>query len=172
MTTLPPIGCLPAAITVFGSDSNECVARLNHDAVSFNTKLNATSLRLQKKLSGLNLVVFDIYQTLFDLVTKPTDNGTWIPFFESWASVPHLKPNSVNIIILFKIHNSLINHWLLINNISLINHKFVIVLEFRKNIHSLFLKLVQKLIKCKFGNAVSNYTFSKYNFSKLKYLFI
>ncbi|KAK7843842.1 gdsl esterase/lipase [Quercus suber] len=79
VTTLPPIGCLPAAITIFGSDSNECVARLNHDAVSFNTKLNATSLRLQKKLSGLNLVVFDIYQTLFDLVTKPTDNG----FFEA-----------------------------------------------------------------------------------------
>lgn len=78
VTTLPPIGCLPAAITIFGSDTNKCVARLNHDAVSFNTKLNATSLRLQKKLSGLNLVVFDIYQTLFDLVTKPTDNGTWI----------------------------------------------------------------------------------------------
>lgn len=147
MTTLPPIGCLPAAITVFGSDSNECVARLNHDAVSFNTKLNATSLRLQKKLSGLNLVVFDIYQTLFDLVTKPTDNGTWIPFFESWASVPHLKPNSVNIIILFKIHNSLINHWLLIKNISLINHKFVIVLEFRKKYTFTFSQISSKIDK-------------------------
>lgn len=79
VTTLPPVGCLPAAITIFGSDSNKCVARLNHDAVSFNKKLNATSLRLQKKLSGLNLVVFDIYKTLFDLVTKPTDNG----FFEA-----------------------------------------------------------------------------------------
>ncbi|KAK6235109.1 hypothetical protein SCA6_010446, partial [Theobroma cacao] len=75
VTTLPPLGCLPAAITVFGSDSNKCVAKLNSNAVSFNNKLNATSQRLQKKLSGLNLVVFDIYQSLFNLVTKPAENG-------------------------------------------------------------------------------------------------
>ncbi|OMO58263.1 Lipase, GDSL [Corchorus capsularis] len=75
VTTLPPLGCLPAAITVFGSDSNECVAKLNRNAVSFNNKLNATSQNLQKKLSGLNLVVFDIYQSLYKLVTKPAENG-------------------------------------------------------------------------------------------------
>ncbi|XVF46828.1 hypothetical protein PTKIN_Ptkin03bG0059300 [Pterospermum kingtungense] len=75
VTTLPPLGCLPAAITIFGSDSNECVAKLNSIAVSFNNKLNATSQRLQTKLSGLNLVVFDIYQSLYKLVTKPSDNG-------------------------------------------------------------------------------------------------
>ncbi|KAK0606367.1 hypothetical protein LWI29_036925 [Acer saccharum] len=75
VTTLPPLGCLPAAITVFGSHSNECVDKLNDNAVSFNNKLNATSLSLQKKLSGLNLVVLDIYQPLHDLVTKPSDNG-------------------------------------------------------------------------------------------------
>ncbi|KAJ7947918.1 GDSL esterase/lipase [Quillaja saponaria] len=75
VTTIPPLGCLPAAITIFGSDSNQCVERLNNDAVSFNNKLNSTSQRLQKRLSGLNLVVFDIYQPLYGLVTKPTDNG-------------------------------------------------------------------------------------------------
>ncbi|KAL5765626.1 hypothetical protein ACOSP7_016243 [Xanthoceras sorbifolium] len=75
VTTLPPLGCLPAAVTIFGSDSNECVAKLNDNAVSFNNKLNATSQSLQKKLSGLNLVVLDIYQPLYDLVTKPSDNG-------------------------------------------------------------------------------------------------
>uniref|UniRef100_A0A2N9GVI7 GDSL esterase/lipase n=1 Tax=Fagus sylvatica TaxID=28930 RepID=A0A2N9GVI7_FAGSY len=79
VTTLPPIGCLPAAITIFGLDSNECVARLNNDAVDFNKKLNATSQKLKKKLSGLNLVIFDIFQPLLDLVTKPTENG----FFEA-----------------------------------------------------------------------------------------
>ncbi|PPS03788.1 hypothetical protein GOBAR_AA16876 [Gossypium barbadense] len=74
VTTLPPLGCLPAAITVFGSDSNECVAKLNTEAVSFNNKLNATSQRLQTKLPNLKLVVFDIYQSLYNLVTKPADN--------------------------------------------------------------------------------------------------
>ncbi|OIW03901.1 hypothetical protein TanjilG_30177 [Lupinus angustifolius] len=79
VTTLPPMGCLPAAITLYGSDSNECVERLNHDAVNFNKKLNTTSQSLQKQLPDLKLVAFDIYQPLYDLVTKPTENG----FFES-----------------------------------------------------------------------------------------
>ncbi|CAI9762108.1 unnamed protein product [Fraxinus pennsylvanica] len=36
VTTLPPTGCLPAAITLFGSGRNQCVARLKLDAISFN----------------------------------------------------------------------------------------------------------------------------------------
>ncbi|XP_002284087.2 GDSL esterase/lipase At5g03820 [Vitis vinifera] len=79
VTTLPPTGCLPAAITLFSSGSNQCVARLNQDAINFNSKLNITSQVLQNKLPGLKLVVFDIYQPLLNLITKPTDNG----FFES-----------------------------------------------------------------------------------------
>ncbi|KAK3010120.1 hypothetical protein RJ639_010719 [Escallonia herrerae] len=79
VTNLPPTGCLPAAITLFGSNSNKCVSRLNRDAVSFNSKLNSTSQDLVNKFPGLKLVVFDIYQPLLDLVINPTDNG----FFES-----------------------------------------------------------------------------------------
>ncbi|KAE8008220.1 hypothetical protein FH972_004753 [Carpinus fangiana] len=79
VTTLPPMGCLPAARTIFGLDGNECVERLNNDAISFNNKLNATSQRLQNHLSGLILVVLDIYQPLFNLVTNSTANG----FFEA-----------------------------------------------------------------------------------------
>ncbi|KAE8657730.1 GDSL esterase/lipase [Hibiscus syriacus] len=79
VTSLPPTGCLPAAITLFGGGSNGCVARLNQDAIAFNNKLNSTSLSLQNKFPGLKLVVFDIYQPLLDMVTKPSDNG----FFES-----------------------------------------------------------------------------------------
>ncbi|KAE8731078.1 GDSL esterase/lipase [Hibiscus syriacus] len=79
VTSLPPTGCLPAAITLFGGGSNVCVARLNQDAIAFNNKLNSTSLSLQNKFPGLKLVVFDIYQPLLDMVTKPSDNG----FFES-----------------------------------------------------------------------------------------
>ncbi|CAA0830419.1 GDSL esterase/lipase [Striga hermonthica] len=79
VTTLPPTGCLPAAITLFGSGSNQCVARLNRDAVSFNNKLNTTSQILKTNHTGLKLVVFDIYHPLLDLILKPSDNG----FFES-----------------------------------------------------------------------------------------
>ncbi|KAI8014321.1 GDSL esterase/lipase [Camellia lanceoleosa] len=79
VTTLPPTGCLPAAITMFGLGSNQCVARLNQDAISFNKQLNSTSQDLQNRLPGLKLVVLDIYQPLLNLVMKPTDSG----FFES-----------------------------------------------------------------------------------------
>lgn len=75
MTTLPPAGCLPAAITLFGGGSNQCVARLNQDAINFNNRLNITSQVLQDELPGLKLVVFDIYQPLLNLIMKPTDNG-------------------------------------------------------------------------------------------------
>lgn len=76
MITLPPMGCLPAAITIFGFGSNECVGRLNNDAINFNKKLNATSQNLKRLLPGINLVILDIYQPLYDLVTKPSENGT------------------------------------------------------------------------------------------------
>ncbi|KAI3679445.1 hypothetical protein L2E82_51356 [Cichorium intybus] len=79
VSTLPPIGCLPASITIFGEDSNECVTKMNSVAKYFNEKLNATSIILKAKLSGLNLVVLDIYTPLYDLVQKPSDYG----FFEA-----------------------------------------------------------------------------------------
>ncbi|XP_073157714.1 GDSL esterase/lipase At5g03820-like [Henckelia pumila] len=75
VTSLPPTGCLPAAITLFGLGSNQCVTRLNQDAVSFNNKLNITSQNLKARLPGLKLVVFDIYNPLMDIIAKPTDSG-------------------------------------------------------------------------------------------------
>ncbi|KAL9238926.1 hypothetical protein vseg_013293 [Gypsophila vaccaria] len=79
VTSLPPIGCLPAAITLFGAGSNQCVDRLNRDATSFNSKLNSCAQNLQTKLPGLTLVVFDIYNPLLDMIAHPIDNG----FFEA-----------------------------------------------------------------------------------------
>lgn len=79
VTGLPPLGCLPAAITLFGSGSNQCIQRLNQDAIAFNTKLQSTSQSLQNRFSDLKLVAFDIYQPLLNMVSKPAENG----FFES-----------------------------------------------------------------------------------------
>ncbi|XP_010493379.1 PREDICTED: GDSL esterase/lipase At5g22810 [Camelina sativa] len=75
VTTLPPMGCLPAAITVAGPHEGGCSEQLNNDAVSFNNKLNTTSQDLKRNLIGLNLVVFDIYQPLYDLATRPSEFG-------------------------------------------------------------------------------------------------
>ncbi|KAI4334299.1 hypothetical protein L6164_019009 [Bauhinia variegata] len=47
--------------------------------VASSPKLNATSQSLQKMLPGLNLVLLDIYQPFYELVTKPSANG----FFEA-----------------------------------------------------------------------------------------
>ncbi|KAK1277862.1 GDSL esterase/lipase [Acorus gramineus] len=78
VTSLPPLGCLPASITLFGEGSNDCVKRLNNDATLFNKKLNSTSQNLKSSLSGLKLVVFDIYNPLYNLIKNPSDSG----FFE------------------------------------------------------------------------------------------
>ncbi|KAJ4748933.1 GDSL esterase/lipase APG [Rhynchospora pubera] len=79
VTSLPPLGCLPAAITLFGHGSNGCVTRLNEDAKNFNRKLNYTVASLAKQYPKLKIAVFDIYQPLYDLVTAPEKQG----FFEA-----------------------------------------------------------------------------------------
>ncbi|XP_017621300.2 GDSL esterase/lipase At5g22810-like [Gossypium arboreum] len=75
VATLPPLGCLPAAITAFGHGNNQCVARLNNNAISFNNKLKHRSQRLTRRLSKLKLVVLDIYNPLYTLITEPAENG-------------------------------------------------------------------------------------------------
>lgn len=69
------MGCLPAAITLFGFGNKSCVERLNHDAVMFNTKLERTTQTLMNRHSGLKLVVFNVYQPLLDIINNPYDNG-------------------------------------------------------------------------------------------------
>lgn len=97
VTSLPPMGCLPAAITLFGGGCNECVVRLNNDAILFNKKMNAAAQALQKEFPDLKLVVFDIYNPLLDLINNPSDNG----FFSCSLS---LSPTHIIILISFR-------HW-------------------------------------------------------------
>lgn len=105
VTSLPPTGCLPAAITLFGAGSNQCVESLNQDAILFNDKLNSTSQGLVQKLPGLKLVVFDIYQPLLDMIRKPSDNGKKMPTLwktkaqnpNDWLSIFIWVLNHVNV---------------------------------------------------------------------------
>jgi len=75
VTSLPPLGCLPAAITLFGHGSNGCVSRLNADSQSFNRKMNATVDALSRRYPDLKIAVFDIYTPLYDLATDPRSQG-------------------------------------------------------------------------------------------------
>uniref|UniRef100_A0A453QNN6 GDSL esterase/lipase APG n=1 Tax=Aegilops tauschii subsp. strangulata TaxID=200361 RepID=A0A453QNN6_AEGTS len=76
VTTLPPLGCLPAAITLFGHGSTGCVSRLNSDSQRFNGKMSAAVSSLAKRYHDLKIAVFDIYTPLYSLVTSPGDQGT------------------------------------------------------------------------------------------------
>lgn len=75
VTSLPPLGCLPATITLFGYGNNGCVARINNDAQGFNKKINSAATQLKKQLPGLKLAIFDIYKPLLDLVQSPSKSG-------------------------------------------------------------------------------------------------
>ena len=90
MTSLPPLGCVPAAITLFGGGSNECVGRLNADAQNFNRKLTSAAKSLGKRLPKLKIAVFDIYKPTFDLIQKPSDAGKYELFLVAnflWVSL-------------------------------------------------------------------------------------
>lgn len=97
VTSLPPIGCLPATITLYGEGSNECVDRINNDAKSFNSKLNFTSQRLLNTHSDLKLVIFDVYQPLYDIVTSPADHGNITHMFSTIFTSLYRKKNIISI---------------------------------------------------------------------------
>ncbi|CAO2813400.1 unnamed protein product [Amaranthus hypochondriacus] len=75
VTSLPPIGCVPATITLFGFHQEGCVSNFNSDAQNFNKKLTSTASKLSKQHSDLNLVIFDIYQPFYDLIQNPSKSG-------------------------------------------------------------------------------------------------
>ncbi|KAL3511723.1 hypothetical protein ACH5RR_024440 [Cinchona calisaya] len=75
VTSLPPLGCLPAARTLFGFHQSGCVTNINTNAQQFNKKINAAATQLQQQLPGLKIAVFDIFKTLYDVVKSPANYG-------------------------------------------------------------------------------------------------
>ncbi|KAK8274386.1 hypothetical protein V6Z11_D10G070100 [Gossypium hirsutum] len=75
VTSLPALGCIPLARTLFGYHEKGCVSRFNTDAQQFNEKLNAAATDLQKQHPNLKIVVFDIYKALLDVVNTPSNYG-------------------------------------------------------------------------------------------------
>ncbi|KAL2509010.1 GDSL esterase/lipase APG-like [Forsythia ovata] len=75
VTSLPPVGCLPATRTLFGFHESGCVSRINTDAQGFNKKINSAATQLQKQLPDLKIAIFDIFKPLYDLVQNPSNHG-------------------------------------------------------------------------------------------------
>ncbi|KAL3375565.1 hypothetical protein AABB24_006832 [Solanum stoloniferum] len=75
VTSLPPLGCLPAAKTMFGFHKSGCISKINRDAKQFNKKMNSTAIQLRKQLPGLKIAIFDVFQPMYDLVNSPSDHG-------------------------------------------------------------------------------------------------
>ena len=76
VTSMPPLGCLPASIRLYGEGHGGCVARLNRDAETFNRKLNATVEVLKGRHADLKIAIFDIYTPLRKLAEAPVEQGT------------------------------------------------------------------------------------------------
>lgn len=75
VTSLPPLGCLPAARTLFGAHQSGCVSYINTNAQEFNKKVNSAASQLQKNLPELKIVIFDIFKPLYDVIKSPSNYG-------------------------------------------------------------------------------------------------
>lgn len=73
----PPVGCIPFQRTFKGGGSRNCSVKLNELAKLFNTKLSnaLTTLKNSFNDSSANLAYVDYYNTLYNLIQNPTQNG-------------------------------------------------------------------------------------------------
>ncbi|CAK7325205.1 unnamed protein product [Dovyalis caffra] len=73
LTGLPPIGCLPASMTVF---QHECVEERNAESRAYNTKLQSLISRWQAELfKGAKIAYLDAYNPLIDMANNPNKYG-------------------------------------------------------------------------------------------------
>ncbi|KAL8113765.1 GDSL esterase/lipase APG-like [Apium graveolens] len=75
VTSLPPLGCLPLARTLFGFHEKGCVSKINSVSKDFNKKIKAATSQLQKQFPDLKIAVFDIFKPLYDVISSPSKNG-------------------------------------------------------------------------------------------------
>lgn len=72
----PPIGCLPAQITLFGSVGQKgCVEDLNQISIAYNNRLKAAIPKLESSLPGLRLLYGDAYTYIYEAFNNPSKYG-------------------------------------------------------------------------------------------------
>lgn len=76
VTSLPPMGCLPAAVNHYGGNNyTGCIGKMNRDALGFNTMLRKRISLLRKELRGMRIAMMNIYTPLMELSKNPTKHG-------------------------------------------------------------------------------------------------
>ncbi|KAK6932637.1 GDSL lipase/esterase [Dillenia turbinata] len=78
---LPPMGCVPAVITIHSSKTQGCYEDYNTVAQAFNDKLQDELSNMQNKLAsdGAKIVYIDIFKPLDDIIKNYTKNGYDVP---------------------------------------------------------------------------------------------
>lgn len=76
---LPPIGCLPAEVTMHsvhtGNRERECDAEQNSDSAVYNSKLQSIIYKLQSTMPRCKFAYVDIYTPILDMVQDPKKYG-------------------------------------------------------------------------------------------------
>lgn len=72
----PPIGCLPAQITVFGKTGQEgCLEDMNKVANAYNMDLQSAIPRVQTSLPDVHLLYVDVFSFLYEAFNNPAKYG-------------------------------------------------------------------------------------------------
>lgn len=73
---LPPTGCLPAEITLYGKGNPSCIEWLNNVALKFNERfIDMINNDMKPKFSGGRLIYLDLYTPLMNIVKNPQAYG-------------------------------------------------------------------------------------------------
>ncbi|KAL3684529.1 hypothetical protein R1sor_002551 [Riccia sorocarpa] len=79
ISSTPPIGCLPASITLYGYrglDNDGCVKDLNEAARTYNADtVRELEPKFQQYFQGAKFVFFDTYSPLYDVFVHPESFG-------------------------------------------------------------------------------------------------
>ncbi|KAJ7263697.1 hypothetical protein O6H91_21G035300 [Diphasiastrum complanatum] len=75
VVSLPPLGCLPSQITLYGKGELKCIEFQNEQAFSFNQNLQEATNTLKNSLPNLRIAFFDIYRILQNVISEPREYG-------------------------------------------------------------------------------------------------
>ncbi|GLJ06411.1 hypothetical protein SUGI_0038470 [Cryptomeria japonica] len=74
VASLPPFGCLPSQITLYGLGKETCLQKLNKEASIFNSKM-LKLLQMFNGTDGMKIAYLDIFSQLYDAARFPAKYG-------------------------------------------------------------------------------------------------
>jgi hypothetical protein len=73
--SLPPLGCIPAEITLVGRGNPGCVKHLNIIASYFNDQIPGMLADMKKTMPGSRLILIDIFSPIYNACQNPQKYG-------------------------------------------------------------------------------------------------